>query len=487
MNQPRSLSRVSRGQRAMTVSWPAALALGLALAGPARAALKITPGQELIYAGTATWKITSTPGDRREEITGPMRFSALVSEADPAKGYSVILMRRFEPVAKTGQDQTQNDAELATLQFGSDLARTGSPDRPSSPISVVMQAVHLPFGPRAEVKSGQEWRQTEPLPAMPPNPLELVYTVSGEAKVGERSGLKIEKKLAQPLPFKQEVNSRTVSLTDYGETIIVDPETGQVLSDQLHQKLEIAAGQQKVALELAAGANLQESHALTPDELASRVKQAAAIDRLQSGLFSFRPTDEGKKDLANAAKEAAAFRGQYAGSPYTPVLAYLDEIRKQIQGQLDREGRLPGLKGSPAPAFALKTLAGQQQTLAAYKGKIVVISFFASWCGPCNMEAPHLEKEVWQKYRSRGVVVVGIDAGEQSEPEKNARQFRDKHSLTYPILVDAENHVMDQYGVTAFPTSLVIDRKGVVRLAEVGFDPAKHTVAETVTALLKSP
>ena len=103
------------------------------------------------------------------------------------------------------------------------------------------------------------------------------------------------------------------------------------------------------------------------------------------------------------------------------------------------------------------------------------------------MEAPHLEKEIWQKYRSRGVVVLGIDAGERSDQEKNARQFRDNHSLTYPILLDAGDRVLEKYGVTAFPTSLVIDRKGVVRLAEVGFDPSKPTLAQTIDALLKSP
>src|SRR5207237_598848 len=155
-----------------------------------------------------------------------------------------------------------------------------------------------------------------------------------------RSGIKVEKKLAKTLPYKQDLNGRSVTLTDYGETITVDPETGQVLGDQLHEKLEITAGNQKLSLGLAAGATLQESHQLAAAELASRVKQAAAIEHLQTDLFTFRPGDEGKKILANAAKEAAAFRGQYANSPYAPALAHLEEIRTQIQAELDRPVQL---------------------------------------------------------------------------------------------------------------------------------------------------
>src|SRR5205807_8223859 len=128
-------------------------------------------------------------------------------------------------------------------------------------------------------------RQTEILPVLPPKPLEVVYTVAGDTKVGERSGTKIEKKLAQSLPFKQDLNGRTFELTDYSETIAVDPETGQVLSDQLHERLEVSAGNQKAALDFTAAATLQETHQLSPAELASRIKQAETIDRLQQGLF----------------------------------------------------------------------------------------------------------------------------------------------------------------------------------------------------------
>lgn len=322
----------------------AALALVVAAVRPAGAAVKISAGQELIYSGTASWKITATAGPS-QTITGPIGFTALVSEADPGKGFSVILMRRFQQNGKPGLEQNQSDVELATLQFGPDLARTGLPERPTGPISVVMQAIRLPFAPRADVNSGQVWRRSEALPAMPSGLLEMIYTVGGQAKVGKRNGIKIEKRLAKPLPFKQDLNGRTITLKEYGETITVDPDTGQVLSDELREKLEYAAGNQKMALDLAAAATLQETRGLSAPELASRQKQAAAIEHLQTNLFTYRPGDEGKKILAGAAKEAAAFRSQFADSPYGPAVAHLEEIRTQIQAELERQSSLPGQKG----------------------------------------------------------------------------------------------------------------------------------------------
>src|SRR5689334_11916506 len=112
----RSLCPRPRAWGAVRMGPPAALALVLTTLSPAGAALKISPGQELIYSGTTTLKITSTEGPA-QIIAGPLHCSALVSEADPAKGYSVILMRRFQPDTKAGQDQNQSDVGLSTVQF----------------------------------------------------------------------------------------------------------------------------------------------------------------------------------------------------------------------------------------------------------------------------------------------------------------------------------------------------------------------------------
>ena len=114
----------------------------------------------------------------------------------------------------------------------------------------------------------------------------------------------------------------------------------------------------------------------------------------------------------------------------------------------------------------------------------MVLNFFASWCGPCNAEAPHMEKEFWQKYRSRGVQVLGVNAGERGPQTELARQFSKKHGLTFPVLIDEGDRVATQYGVIGFPTTIVIDRQGTVKLVATGFNPIQ--LEETIKTLLSA-
>jgi peroxiredoxin len=151
----------------------------------------------------------------------------------------------------------------------------------------------------------------------------------------------------------------------------------------------------------------------------------------------------------------------------------------------DFAGETSALRGQPAPEFALNDLQGKQVRLADYKGKIVVLNIFAHWCGPCRQEAPELEKDLWQAYKARDVVVLGVATWAQDNPAKRAEEFAREFKLTFPVLVDAENKVAEMYRVRGVPTTFIIDREGVVREFVVGADVAG--IKRAVESLLNAP
>lgn len=126
------------------------------------------------------------------------------------------------------------------------------------------------------------------------------------------------------------------------------------------------------------------------------------------------------------------------------------------------ESKVSGLERGetpPAPGFTLNRLdRGGRVSLASYKGKAVVINFWASWCVPCKQEAPVLES-AWRKYRGQGAVVLGIDVQDLSS---DARRFAREAGWTYPLVRDGGGEVMNPYGVTGVPETLFVNREGKV-------------------------
>jgi cytochrome c biogenesis protein CcmG, thiol:disulfide interchange protein DsbE len=114
-------------------------------------------------------------------------------------------------------------------------------------------------------------------------------------------------------------------------------------------------------------------------------------------------------------------------------------------------------KNPTAPAFHLDRLNGSGKlSLAAYRGKPVILNFWASWCIPCKEEAPLLES-VWQRYRQRGLVVLGVDI---QDVRGEARRFARRNGMSYPLAYDGPGNTVSNYGVTGVPETFFVGRNG---------------------------
>src|SRR5262245_28515817 len=137
--------------------------------------------------------------------------------------------------------------------------------------------------------------------------------------------------------------------------------------------------------------------------------------------------------------------------------------------------------GERMPEIGIKDLSGNAVSLASLKGKVVIVDFWATWCGPCKESMPVLEK-LHKKYGSQGLVVVGVSVDEEAA---NVGPFIKKMKVSFPIVHDASHKVADRFKPPKMPSSYVIDRKGIVRHVHEGFHAKDSAAFESqVKALL---
>jgi len=133
-----------------------------------------------------------------------------------------------------------------------------------------------------------------------------------------------------------------------------------------------------------------------------------------------------------------------------------------------------------APDFTLNLLNGEETALRDYRGQVVMLNFWATWCAPCRKEMPEMQ-DLWQKFKDKGFVVLAIS--EDEGHEKRIKGFVKKLGLSFPILLDPQGEVSDRYKSTGLPTTFLIDRDGKVVATVVGLRDWGN--AESV-ALIKS-
>ncbi|MEM7279644.1 MAG: TlpA disulfide reductase family protein [Pseudomonadota bacterium] len=130
-------------------------------------------------------------------------------------------------------------------------------------------------------------------------------------------------------------------------------------------------------------------------------------------------------------------------------------------------GASSGLDGAKAPDFSLTTFTGNTMSLAEQKGDVVMINFWATWCGPCRQEMPILD-ELFTRYERAGFQLLGVNIDD--EPAR-AKAMIAELGVSFPVLFDSDKKVSELYDVQAMPVSVMVDREGVVRYVHYGYKP----------------
>ena len=141
-----------------------------------------------------------------------------------------------------------------------------------------------------------------------------------------------------------------------------------------------------------------------------------------------------------------------------------------------------GELSGPAPNFDLAAKDGGRVALSDLKGQVVMVNFWATWCGPCRQEMPHLEA-LYQRYSDLGFTLLGVNVEEDSS---GADEFLAETPVSFPILFDPENQVSELYDVVAMPSTVMIDRDGNMRFIHHGYQPGyENEYQSQIRALIR--
>jgi peroxiredoxin len=125
------------------------------------------------------------------------------------------------------------------------------------------------------------------------------------------------------------------------------------------------------------------------------------------------------------------------------------------------------LEGQVAPDFVLRSATGENLRLSEYRGDVVLINFWATWCGPCRQEMPLLD-DLYGRYQRVGFNLLGVNIDEDS---RRAMQMVQELGVNFPVLFDENKEVSKLYEVEAMPVTILVDREGIVRHIHHGYKP----------------
>jgi len=156
--------------------------------------------------------------------------------------------------------------------------------------------------------------------------------------------------------------------------------------------------------------------------------------------------------------------------------------RREETGKLE-EGTVTEKEWGNAPDFTLSDLEGKSLTLSEFRGKVIILNFWATWCPPCRREIPDFI-DLYRSYKDKGLIILGInlDAGDI----RSVKRFSEEYGINYPVVIGNDSVTQDYGGIRAIPTTFIIDKKGDIREKYVGYQP-RATFEKAVKNLLEIP